>query len=185
MRALRSPYFLFSPSDFSLGAVAEIRRMFHAAWPAFHHPPLRPPRGSGLGAVPDTIGSTGFGIVFGGGGDGGGGVPRPPRPAFAGAPLAGAAAAGSAAGVAAGCAAGVAAAGGCAAGGGVVVAGVAVGDTAGGAAGFEDPPHAAISSASVPAANNPVNRFINLCPPACASSRRSRLTGPPARRWRT
>src|SRR3954470_23161282 len=88
MRASSAPYFLFSPSDFSLGGVAEMRRMFQAACPAFHQPALRPTRGSGLGAVPDTIGSTGFGIDLGGIGGGGGGVPRPPpRPAAAGVPV--------------------------------------------------------------------------------------------------
>src|SRR3982751_3109503 len=76
MRASSAPYFLFSPSDFSLGAVAEMRRMFQAACPAFHQPALRPTRGSGVGAVPETIGSAGFGIDFGGIGGGGGGGGR-------------------------------------------------------------------------------------------------------------
>src|SRR3954464_13126722 len=114
MRASSAPHVLFSPSDFSLRGVVEVGRMFPAACPAFHQPALRPTRGSGVGAVPDTIGSTGFGIDFGGIGGGGGGVPRPPRPVAAGAPL-------SAGWPAAGCAVDVVAAGaagGCAAGAG-------------------------------------------------------------------
>src|SRR5262245_45921246 len=56
-------------------------RMFHAACAASHRPALRPTRGSGLGAVAETIGVTGAGMTAGGGG---GGVGRaPPRaPAF-------------------------------------------------------------------------------------------------------
>src|SRR6059036_1450717 len=93
-----------APSTFPLGGVVESMRMFHAACAASHRPGRRPTRGSGDGAVDDTIGSTGFGITAGAGGGGGGGVPRPP----AGAPAVGgvaAADAGSAA--AAGAAAGV------------------------------------------------------------------------------
>src|SRR3954469_772588 len=140
MRASSAPYFLFSPSDFSLGAVAEMRRMFQAACPAFHQPALRPTRGSGVGAVPETIGSTGLGMDFGGIGGGGGGVPRPPpRPAVAGAPVsagwavAGWPAAGAPGG---GCGGGVVAAG--AAGGCADGVGVAAGVTAGGAAVFDE-----------------------------------------------
>src|SRR4030095_15449458 len=70
-----------APSDFPVGGVVEMRFMFHAACPASHQPALRPTRGSGDGAVAETIGVTGRGITFGGSG-GGGGVPRPPpRPA--------------------------------------------------------------------------------------------------------
>ena len=66
------------------GGVVDSMRMFHAAWAASQRPGRSPIRGSGDGAVADTIGSTGFGITAGGGGGGGGGVPRPPRPAAAG-----------------------------------------------------------------------------------------------------
>src|SRR4029450_5225911 len=76
-----------APSDFPVGGVVEIMFMFQAAWPASHHPAFRPTRGSGEGAAPDTIGVTGFGIIFGGSGGGGGGLPRPPRPPAAGVPL--------------------------------------------------------------------------------------------------
>ena len=71
-----------APSDLPVGAVVETMRMFQAAWPASHQPAFRPTRGSGDGAVAETIGATGFGITDGGGGGGGGGgPPRPPRPA--------------------------------------------------------------------------------------------------------
>ena len=39
--------------------------MFQAACPASQRPALSPTRGSGDGVVPDTIGSTGFGITAG------------------------------------------------------------------------------------------------------------------------
>src|SRR5215204_2654785 len=82
-----------APSDFPVGGVVEIMFMFQAAWPASHHPALRPTRGSGVGTAADTIGSAGRGIVLGGGGGGGGGAPRPPParppPAAPGAPAAG------------------------------------------------------------------------------------------------
>src|SRR3954465_13309154 len=58
-------------------------RMFQAAWAASQRPGLRPTRGSGEGAVAETIGVTGFGITAGGGGGGGGGGPRPARAPFA------------------------------------------------------------------------------------------------------
>src|SRR5579862_7629663 len=70
-----------APRTFPVGGVVESMRMFQAACAASHRPALSPTRGSGDGVVPDTIGSTGFGITAGGGGGGGGGVPRPPRPA--------------------------------------------------------------------------------------------------------
>src|SRR5438128_10653975 len=98
-----------APSALPVGGVVESIRMFHAACAASQRPGRSPTRGSGDGAVADTIGSTGFGITAGGGGGGGGGVPRPPRPpAFIASPPVGAAAAADAPG-------GVAAAGGAAA----------------------------------------------------------------------
>src|SRR5436190_8753753 len=155
-----------APSDLPLGGVVDTRFMFQAAWPASHQPALRPTRGSGDGAVADTIGVTGFGIVFGGSGGGGCGAPRPPRPPAAGAPAAGAsaggcpaagAAAGGGAAAAAGGVAGGAACGGVACGG--VACGGAVGAAAGGGAPFEALPHAAMPSphASVTATVNPAN----------------------------
>src|SRR5687768_1948090 len=42
--------------NFSDGFVVEISRMFQLASPAFHHPALRPTRGSGLGAAADMLG---------------------------------------------------------------------------------------------------------------------------------
>src|SRR6516225_8417582 len=99
--------FEFVPSDFSLGGVDEIRRMFHAACPASHSPGLRPTRGSGDGFVADTIGVTGFGIVVGGA----------PAGAAAGAGFDGAAGVGAAGAGAAGAGAAGAGALGCVAGG--------------------------------------------------------------------
>src|SRR5262245_49564918 len=64
-------------------------RMFQAACPASQRPAARPTRGSGFGAVIETIGVTGGGITAGGGG---GGVGRaPPRAPWnsAGAPAGG------------------------------------------------------------------------------------------------
>src|SRR3954452_5581718 len=66
-----------APNDLPFGGVVESIRMFHAACPASQRPGLRPTRGSGVGAVADTIGATGGGITAGGGGGGGGGMPRP------------------------------------------------------------------------------------------------------------
>src|SRR5437867_488129 len=66
-----------APSTLPVGGVVESMRMFHAACAASQRPGRSPTRGSGVGAVADTIGSTGFGITAGGGGGGGGGVPRP------------------------------------------------------------------------------------------------------------
>src|SRR5437899_4302166 len=123
-----------APSAFPVGGVVESMRMFHAACAASHRPGLSPTRGSGDGAVADTIGSTGFGITAGGGGGGGGGVPRPR--AAGGAIVSGAAAGATAAdGGAAGAAdgAGAAVGGGAAAGGGG--AGEGVGAAAGGRSG--------------------------------------------------
>src|SRR5581483_8821796 len=65
------------PSVLPVGGVVEIMRMFQAACPASQRPGFNPTRGSGVGAVSDTIGVTGLGITAGGGGGGGGGVPRP------------------------------------------------------------------------------------------------------------
>ena len=74
-----------APSTFSVGGVVEIIFMFHAASPASQRPAFRPTRGSGDGAVADTMGATGFGMTDGGG-RGGGGLPRPRlRPARDGA----------------------------------------------------------------------------------------------------
>src|SRR5262249_61036639 len=67
------------------GGVVGSIRMFHAACAASQRPGRSPTRGSGDGAVADTIGSTGFGITAGGGGGGGGGgAPRPASPPAAG-----------------------------------------------------------------------------------------------------
>jgi len=133
--------------------------MFHAACAASQRPAFSPTRGSGVGAVAETMGATGAGITAGGGGGGGGGVPRPSRPpaaspagGVAGVPLGGA---GAAAG---GAADGGVAAGGVA-GGGVLGAGV---DTAGGVPGvvaggdvvFPELAHAGTPNA--PAANRAV-----------------------------
>src|SRR5262245_53100616 len=80
---------LVMPLNFSDGGVVDSRRMFHAACAASHRPAARPTRGSGLGALSETIGVTGAGITAGGGGGGGGGVPRPPPPPPAGGVAAG------------------------------------------------------------------------------------------------
>src|SRR5215831_14557464 len=71
-----------APADASLGGVVEIIRMFQAAWPASQRPAARPTRGSGAGAVIETIGVTGGGITAGGGGGGVGRAPALPRPLF-------------------------------------------------------------------------------------------------------
>src|SRR5438093_9938128 len=55
-------------------------RMFQAACAASHRPAARPTRGSGFGAVIETIGVTGAGITAGGGGGGAGRAPRAPWP---------------------------------------------------------------------------------------------------------
>src|SRR6185436_18880653 len=70
------------------GGDVDSSRMFHAACCASQRPALRFGRGSGVGAVADTTGSTGFGITAGGGSGGAG----------AGACAAGAAAGGGGAG---------------------------------------------------------------------------------------
>src|SRR5438045_6462307 len=72
-----------APSTLPVGGVVESMRMFHAACAASQRPALSPTRGSGVGVVAETIGSTGFGITAGGGGGGGGGVLRPAGPALA------------------------------------------------------------------------------------------------------
>src|SRR5438876_8237653 len=60
--------------------------MFQAAWPASQRPGARPTRGSGLGAVVETIGVTGGGITAGGGGGGAGRAPPRAPGTSAGAP---------------------------------------------------------------------------------------------------
>src|SRR5688572_120209 len=72
---------LVTPRNFSDGGVVDTRRMFQAACPASQRPGDSPTRGSGFGAVAETIGVTGGGITAGGGVGGGGGLPRPPLPA--------------------------------------------------------------------------------------------------------
>ena len=74
-----------TPRNFGDGGVVDTRRMFHAAWAASQRPGARPTRGSGLGAVADTIGVTGGGMTAGGGVGGGGGLPRPRPPLPSGA----------------------------------------------------------------------------------------------------
>src|SRR5580765_7108420 len=98
-----------APSTLPVGGVVESMRMFHAACAASQRPGFKPTRGSGDGAVADTIGVTGGGITAGGGGGGGGGVPRPAAgaPATGGVPAAGAGAAAGADDVGDGVAAGV------------------------------------------------------------------------------
>src|SRR5262249_55839989 len=103
-----------APSVFPFGGVVESMRMFQAACAASQRPAFSPTRGSGAGAVAETIGATGGGITAGGGGGGGGGVPRP---AGAGGAIVSGAADGAAA-------AGGVAAGGVAVGGGAADAGV-------------------------------------------------------------
>src|SRR5918996_5415110 len=76
---------LVTPRNFASGGVVDVSLMFHAAWPASQRPAERPTRGSGLGAVAETIGVTGAGITAGGGS---GGV-RLPRCASAAAPVCG------------------------------------------------------------------------------------------------
>src|SRR5262245_49586233 len=117
--------------------------MFQAAWAASQRPGASPTRGSGVGAVPDTIGVTGAGMTAGGGvGGGGGGPPRPPRPPLPAASVpaavvsvAGVAGDGPADGVAGWAAGGGGVAAGAGAGAGVEAAGagglLAVGVTAG------------------------------------------------------
>src|SRR5437867_8993283 len=169
--------------------------MFHAACAASHRPALRPTRGSGLGAVADTMGATGGGMTAGAGGGGGGGVPRPPRPpADAASPPAGAAADASPGGVAGGAAAtgagGVSGGGGVAAGAGLgcgTAAGGAPGVTAGGAV-FDEAAHAATPNAlpaSTDATDKATIHFMGDLPPASCSSDRSQWTGQRRRRTRT
>src|SRR5258707_2205399 len=66
-----------APSTFPFGGVVESMRMFQAACAASQRPAFRPTRGSGVGAVAETIGVTGGGITAGAGGGGGGGGARP------------------------------------------------------------------------------------------------------------
>src|SRR5213593_81635 len=95
-----------APADGALGGVVEIRRMFHAACPASQRPGARPTRGSGFGAVIETIGVTGGGITAGGGGGGVGRAPALARPLFSPcAPSGGVACPGSVVCVVAACAA--------------------------------------------------------------------------------
>src|SRR5262245_13351767 len=63
-----------APSVLPCGGDVESIRMFHAACSASQRPALRVGRGSGVGAVADTTGVTGFGNSAGGGGGGGGGA---------------------------------------------------------------------------------------------------------------
>src|SRR5580765_288036 len=186
------------PSTRPFGGVVDSIRMFHAAWAASQRPALRPTRGSGTGAVADTIGATGGGMTAGAGGGGGGGVPRPPPGAM---PPAGAAADGSLGGVAAAAGVGAAAGGavvagaGVTAGGGVAAGGVGCGAAAGGVLGvtaggavFDEPAHAATPNA-LPASTNASNiATIHLMaglPPASCSFDRSRWTGRHRRRTRS
>src|SRR5262245_37069617 len=150
-----------APSTRPVGGVVESMRMFHAACAASQRPGRSPTRGSGDGAVADTIGVTGGGITAGGGGGGGGGVPRPPPapPAAGAAPAAGegAAAGGADAG---GAAAGAGALGGGAAvGGGALGAGAGAGElgVAAGGAPF-DPELAHAGTPNVAAASRTANR---------------------------
>src|SRR5438128_931976 len=140
-----------APSTFPVGGVVESIRMFHAACAASQRPAFRPTRGSGDGAVADTIGSTGFGMTAGGGGGGGGGVPRPPAPPAA--PAAGV----SADGVGA-------PAGGVAVGGGVLGAGgggAVVGAAAGGAAVWPECAHAFVPMAAAANSTAASSPWIN------------------------
>src|SRR5437867_5730618 len=143
-----------APSTFPFGGVVESMRMFHAACAASQRPAFRPTRGSGVGAVAETIGVTGGGITAGAGGGGGGGVPRP---AGAGGAIVSGAAAGAAAADGAAAGAGAAAAGAGAVAGAGAGAAVAAGGVLGVAAGGDafavvvDLAHAGTPSA---AANN-------------------------------
>src|SRR5262249_19049376 len=100
----------------------ESMRMFQAACAASHRPAFSPTRGSGAGAVAETIGATGGGITAGGGGGGGGGLPRP---------------AGAGGAIVSGAADRAGAAGGVAAGGGAAAGGVAAGGAVGAGAGAD------------------------------------------------
>src|SRR5215475_4859719 len=84
-----------APADDVLGGVVEIMRMFHAACAASQRPGARPTRGSGSGAVIETIGVTGGGITAGGGGGGVGRAPPRAPCASPGAPAGGVGCAGS------------------------------------------------------------------------------------------
>src|SRR5262245_38927294 len=119
-----------APNDLPFGGVVESMRMFHPACAASQRPAFRPTRGSGAGAVPDTIGAVGAGITAGGGGGGGGGVPRPAG--GGGAIDAAPAGMGASGGAAAGAGAGAAAGGGVAGAGAGAAGGAAAGVVAGG-----------------------------------------------------
>src|SRR5260221_6625093 len=180
-----------APNTFPVGGVVESMRMFHAACAASHRPALRPTRGSGVGVVEDTMGSTGFGMTAGGGGGGGGGVPRPPRPASA-APAAGIAAAGVVAGADGAAAAAGAVGVGAAAGGGVagvVAGGGALGALAGAAPFVEELAHAGDPSAAVPirTANRPPMESVLMAvdSPASRACDRSRSIDRRKRQTRT
>jgi hypothetical protein len=152
-------------------------RMFHAACAASQRPGRSPTRGSGVGAVADTIGVTGAGITAGAGGGGGGGLPRPAGAGGAivsGAPAGTAAAGGAAAG---GAADGGAAAGGAAGGG--AGAGAAGGAAAGVVAGGDDfgPELAHAGTPNAPAANRTV-----ASRPLISSNRSCLIGGFPASR---
>jgi hypothetical protein len=135
--------------------------MFQPACAASHRPAFSPTRGSGIGAIAETIGAVGFGMTAGGGGGGGGGVPRPPRPASGA--VAGIAGGGAAAGSAA-AAAGDGAGGGDATAGGaeaVTGGGGALGTPAAAGAFVEELAHAGTPSDAVASRtpdNPPMNR---------------------------
>src|SRR5262245_33544659 len=163
-----------APSTRPVGGVVESMRMFHEACAASQRPGLSPTRGSGDGAVAETIGSTGFGITAGaGGGGGGGGV----LPAAAGAPACPALVEGAAGG---GVGAGAAGVGDGAAEGGCGVAGAAAGAAAGGrgVVAGGDAVLSAVLHANHPTASAATNSacvfFIACDPPASRASARSR-----------
>src|SRR5262245_25408761 len=172
-----------APSTRPVGGVVESMRMFQAACAASQRPGLSPTRGSGDGAVVETIGSTGFGITAGGGGGGGGGgVPRPGAAAAGPAPADGAAGAGEAAGVD-GAADGVAGGG---AADGAGVAGAAAGGlgVAGGEAVWSAVLHANHPNASA-TTNSAYVFLIASDPPASRACVRFRSLDPRTRPTRT
>src|SRR5262249_5642773 len=184
-----------APSVRPFGGVVESMRMFQGAWAACQRPGFNPTRGSGFGAVAETIGATGGGITAGGGGGGGGGVPRP---AGAG----GAIVSGAAEGVAAGGAGATAGAGAAAAGaagagagaGAAAAAGGALGAAAGGDAfavvvDFAHPGTPTAAAAIASAASRPLINHILVVliggSPAFRASCRSRSTDRRTRPTRT
>src|SRR5262245_58750357 len=183
-----------APSVRPFGGVVESMRMFHAACAASQRPGFNPTRGSGFGAVAETIGATGGGITAGGGGGGGGGVPRP---AGAGGAIVSGAAEGVAAG-GAGATAGAAAAAGAAGAGAGAGAAAAAGGALGAAAGGDafavvvDFAHAGTPTAAAAiasAASRPLINHILVVliggSPAFRASCRSRSTDRRTRPTRT